>query len=78
MRENMGTPYSKEIQAAVIEARLAGMLVKDICRKFHVYDQTIRDWMKADANVVGRTSLKKNTDQIIDSCSVIPRKRAFF
>ena len=55
----METPYSKEIQAAVIEARLTGMLVKDICRKFHVCDQTIRDWMKADANVVGRTSLKK-------------------
>ena len=35
------------------------MMVKDICRKFHVSDQTIRDWMKADANVVGRTSLKK-------------------
>ena len=55
----METPYSKEFQAAVIEARLAGMLVKDICWKFHVCDQTIRDWMKADANVVGRTSLKK-------------------
>ena len=56
----METPYSKEIQAVVIEARLAGMLVKDICRKFHVCDQTIRDWMKADANTVGRTSLKKH------------------
>ena len=55
----MGKAYSKEIRAAVIEARLTGMLVKDICRKFHVCDQTIRDWMKADANVVGRTSLKK-------------------
>ena len=56
----MGKAYSKEIRAAVIEARLTGMLVKDICRKFHVCDQTIRDWMKADANVVGRTSLKKH------------------
>ena len=74
----MGKAYSKEIRAAVIEARLTGMLVKDICRKFHVCDQTIRDWMKADANVVGRTSLKKNTDQITASCSVIQRKRAFF
>lgn len=55
----MGKAYSKEIRDAVVKARMSGMLVKDICRKFHVCDQTIRDWMKADANVVGRTSIKK-------------------
>ena len=55
----MGKAYSKETRDAVVKARMSGMLVKDICRKFHVCDQTIRDWMKVDANVVGRTSLKK-------------------
>ena len=55
----MGKEYPREIRDAVIQARLSGMLVKDICRKYHVCDQTIRDWMKANTNVVGRTSLKK-------------------
>ena len=55
----MGKEYPREIRDAVIQARQSGMLVKDICRKYHVCDQTIRDWMKANANVVGRTSLKK-------------------
>lgn len=56
----MGKECPKEIRDAVIQARLSGMMVKDICRKFHVCDQTIRDWMKADANVVGWTSLKNS------------------
>ena len=55
----MGKECPKEIRDAVIQARQSGMLVKDICRKYHVCDQTIRDWMKANANVVGRTFLKK-------------------
>ena len=60
----MGKVYSKEVRDTVVNARKSGMKIKEICRKFHVCDQTIRDWMREDVNVVGQTSIRKVSKEI--------------
>lgn len=73
----MGKAYSKEVRDAVIDSRKSGMKVKDICQKFNVCDQTIRDWMKEDVNVVGQTFIRKSP-KITDHPSYISRRNGKF